>query len=101
MFYETDMNTLDKMIAMSPKATERQQLCCLVRNEISDLLSSVKEIRPKEADDLQGKLSFLLAYRDNMMDNMIADYGFKSRVERFWEQCEKDPSQCRFQVLQP
>ena len=101
MLYETGMTTLEKMIAMHPKATERQHLCCLIRKEISDLLSSVKEICPKEADDLQDKISFLFAYRDNMMENLIADYDFRPEIEQFWSQYEKNPSQCRFQVSQP
>ncbi len=87
-----DMYTLDKMIAMHGKASERQQLCCQIKKEISDLLLSVKAVCPKESDDIREKLTFLYAYRDNMMDNLLSDYGYAPQIDGLWEEYKKSPS---------
>ena len=71
-------------------ATESDPFCDEIRQKIGTLITQVRDPssdRDQIADALREKVTFLLAYRDNMFVNLLADFGFREEVERRWKIC--------------
>lgn len=80
----SDPSTLDKMIMMNEKALQREQLCERLKEEIEEILC-LGIMDRKASEELHDKILFLTGYRDNMFENLLADYKLTSQIDTMWD----------------